>query len=131
MLKDDTCPCDGNTLDRMLRPTVMAVLARTPTGLHGYVIARQVAATPLFAGVKPDSTGLYRLLNAMQTEGCLESGWDTEGSGPARRIYRLTPEGVVCLGRWKETLDKYLDSIRSAAEFVEESLHATGASAEV
>ena len=123
MLKDDTCPCDGTTLDRMLRPMVLAVLARTPGGLHGYVIARQVAATPLFAGIKPDSTGLYRLLSAMEAEGCLASGWDTEGTGPARRIYRLTPEGFACLGRWKETLEKYLDSIRSAAVFVEESLH--------
>ena len=128
MIKEEICPCDGTTLDRMLRPLVMAVLARTSAGLHGYVIARQVAASPLFAGVKPDSTGLYRLLSAMEAEGCLQSGWDTEGSGPARRIYRLTPEGCACLGRWKQTLDKYLESIRSTVVFVEESLTRAGES---
>jgi DNA-binding PadR family transcriptional regulator len=35
------------------------------------------------------------------------SSWDLSDTGPAKRLYRLTPEGRRCLGRWVETLTGY------------------------
>jgi len=100
----------------------MAILARNPVGLHGYVIGRQLVNTPFFSGTPPDNTGLYRLLSAMEAEGCLESGWDTEGSGPARRIYKMTAKGLGCLRRWEGTLKTYARTVEETAAFVEQSL---------
>jgi len=126
-MKDDACPCSGNTLDRFLRPTVMAVLARTPSGLHGYVIAQQLRGVAIFCDNPPDNTGLYRVLKAMETEGYLRSDWDTEGSGPAKHIYALTDDGWDCLRRWKDTLESYSCNLQQTVAFVEQSLQTSSA----
>ncbi|MEX2289557.1 MAG: helix-turn-helix transcriptional regulator [Mycobacteriales bacterium] len=38
--------------------------------------------------------GLYRCLRAMDEEGLVRSTWEPSGSGPARRTYELTDEGL-------------------------------------
>ena len=37
----------------------------------------------------------------------------TEGSGPARRIYRLTPEGDEVLSVWIAYMQKQADNLRN------------------
>jgi DNA-binding PadR family transcriptional regulator len=51
----------------------------------------------------------------MEREGLVKSKWNTKGSGPARRIYRITPQGEEILHGWavtirkrKEALDQFL-----------------------
>lgn len=46
---------------------------------------------------------IYGLLQRLERHGFLISTWDTSGSGPARRVYRITEEGEEYL---KETLEK-------------------------
>lgn len=121
-MRSDSCSCTGDTLDRLLRPTVMAVLARAPEGLHGYVIAQHLRGVPIFGGHPPDNAGMYRALNAMETEGYLRSDWDTTGNGPAKRTYVLTVEGWDCLRRWKETLDAYARNVQHTVAFIGQSL---------
>jgi DNA-binding PadR family transcriptional regulator len=60
---------------------------------------------------------VYRGLREMEEWGWVVSRWDTEGSGPPRRIYRITPEGGDFLGKWatdlhemKDTLDRFLEA---------------------
>jgi DNA-binding PadR family transcriptional regulator len=36
---------------------------------------------------------IYRTLREMEDQGLVTSAWDTEGSGPPRRVYQLTTEG--------------------------------------
>lgn len=121
------CPCSGETLDRFLRPTVMAVLAGAPEGLHGYRIAQELRHVPIFKDCAPDAAGLYRLLKTMETEGYLESTWDVEGTGPARRIYALTASGVDCLYRWGDTLATYSKLLQQTTRFVLRSVAQTQA----
>jgi len=59
------CPCSGKNLDRFIQPMVLAVLFDGP--LHGYRILKRLGATPMFEGRKPDATGIYRFLKAMET----------------------------------------------------------------
>ena len=117
-MADSRCPCMGSSLDRLLRPVVMAVLAGQADGLHGYRIAQRLAEAALFSRRPPDNTGLYRLLKAMEEEGYLTSAWDVEGSGPAKRIYVLTETGQDCLERWVETLDAYCRDLRQTVSFI-------------
>jgi poly-beta-hydroxybutyrate-responsive repressor len=101
----DECPCSGATLARLIQPAIMTLLTGGP--LHGYRIVQRLAKTPLVGGSRPDPTGVYRMLRLMEKRGLVGSSWDLSDSGPARRLYELTPEGRQCLGRWVETLTDY------------------------
>ena len=58
---------------------------------------------------------LYRTLRLLEDEGAVRSSWETEGAGPARRLYLATPEGVDYLHSWaasirglRARLDKFM-----------------------
>ena len=46
------CPCSGVTLDKLIQPAILAVLASEPS--HGYRIAGESARCPASVGVKPE-----------------------------------------------------------------------------
>lgn len=103
------CPCSGKTLARLLQPAVMSILAGGPA--HGYAIAQSLRRLSMFRGQGPDPAGIYRLLKTMEDGGLVASNWDLEGSGPAKRRYRLTAGGRKCLARWVRTLEQYEQAI--------------------
>lgn len=105
----DECPCAGATLDKLLQPAILTLLASQE--LHGYRIAQQVAEMPLFQGLKPDVSGVYRFLRTMEARGFVEASWDLSDRGPAKRLYTLTPDGRRCLSRWILTLTHYREAI--------------------
>jgi poly-beta-hydroxybutyrate-responsive repressor len=58
---------------------------------------------------------MYRTLRALEEDGLVNSNWDTSGSGPARRIYSLTDQGIEYLHAWavnlrkvRQNLDRFL-----------------------
>ena len=103
------CPCSGKTLARLVQPAVMAALAEHP--LHGYLIVQRLAALRMFRDQKPDPTGVYRLLKALEQEGYVESTWELAENGPAKRRFALTKSGRTCLARWAQTLQEYEESV--------------------
>jgi PadR family transcriptional regulator, regulatory protein PadR len=103
------CPCAGGTLDKLIQPAVLAVLAEGP--VHGYALAERIGALPSFGGEKPDVSGVYRYLKAMERKGLVLSSWDLSEIGPAKRMYQITPAGQRCLCRWVETLEHHRDAI--------------------
>lgn len=127
----DSCPCSGNTLDRFLRPTVMAILSETSKGIHGYMIAHRLNDVAIFKGNPPNNAGLYRTLKAMETEGMVSSNWDTKGNGPAKRIYVLTDEGRECLRQWVGTLETYSKNLQKTVKFITQRLPARKRSKEM
>lgn len=118
-MADAECSCTGNSLDRFVRPCVMAVLAGHRGGLHGYVVAQHLQDVALFGDSPPDMTGLYRVLKSMEAEGYLESTWDVEGRGPARHVYALTNAGRDCLCQWAETLKVYIKNLQETVRFID------------
>ena len=109
MLASATCPCTGGTLDKLIQPAILAVLAKGP--LHGYKLAERIGGMPLFKGRKPDVSGVYRALKAMEGKDFVVASWDLSDSGPAKKSYRLTEAGEQCLFRWIETLEQYRQGI--------------------
>jgi DNA-binding PadR family transcriptional regulator len=105
MLDLSSCPCAGGTLDRLIQPAILVVLAEGP--LHGYRLAERISRIPSFQGHTPDVSGVYRFLRSMERKGLVVSRWDLSQSGPAKRSYRITPAGGRCLRRWIKTLDDY------------------------
>jgi poly-beta-hydroxybutyrate-responsive repressor len=51
-----------------------------------------------------DSSTVYRKLRALEERAFASSRWDTGAAGPARRLYRITEEGVRYLAWWVDDL---------------------------
>jgi PadR family transcriptional regulator, regulatory protein PadR len=105
----ENCPCLGKSLPRLLRAGIMAVLAKEQT--HGYQIAQILSDLLMFEGHAPDTAGIYRALKEMQDEGLVISHWQTTESGPAKKLFEITPDGIECLNNWKQTLKDYQTAI--------------------
>ncbi len=54
--------------------------------------------------VDADVGGLYRTLRRMEDEGTVVSRWCEEGSGPRRREYELTVQGIELAEQWVDAL---------------------------
>jgi poly-beta-hydroxybutyrate-responsive repressor len=111
MLDPPGCPCTGGTLDKLLQPAILIILAGGQ--MHGYGLVERLAQMPLLGGYKPDGSGIYRFLKAMEHKGLVISFWDTSQSGPARRTYQITEAGESCLRTWVGTLERYRNGINS------------------
>ncbi len=85
-----------------LTPWVLLVLKQW--SLHGYLIMQQLNSMG-FAEV--DHPTLYRELRRLEKEGHVESEWQTDGSGPAKRVYRITEAGEQLLLGWTEVVSGY------------------------
>ena len=103
------CPCAGGTLDRLIQPAILLVLAEKP--LHGYRLAQRIGKMPMFGGTKPDGSGIYRFLRTMERKGFVVASWDMSERGPAKKSYRITPSGERCLRQWIKTLEEYRKGI--------------------
>lgn len=57
---------------------------------------------PLF---QADTGAIYRTLQQMEKEGAVTSVWNITESGPARKIYRITPAGWNKLDSWKHDIE--------------------------
>lgn len=99
------CSCKGYNLDKLLQPNILTLLARK--NLHGYLIIQELEKKNLFQGEKADNTGIYRALKTLEDKELVQSEWDIDGSGAAKKIYRITKEGKECLANWIETLNDY------------------------
>jgi poly-beta-hydroxybutyrate-responsive repressor len=101
---------------RFVRPFVLLLLAEGPS--HGYELAGSLKEfSPEGLNVEPSI--LYRMLRQMEEEGLATSSLDDSGTGPARKVYVLTPEGREALDLWASSLEgtaRMLDSFRERYE---------------
>ncbi|MGB9663190.1 MAG: helix-turn-helix transcriptional regulator [Moorellaceae bacterium] len=105
--------CHGHTTRLpLLQPYLLLLLYQEPA--HGYELVEKLLEFGFHHCL--DATTVYRNLRRMEEEGLVTSQWNTQGPGPARRLYQLTPEGEDVLHSWastirrrKETLEKFLD----------------------
>lgn len=95
---------------RFLRPVALLLLAEAP--YHGYELMGRLKEFGIDQSAL-DPSILYRLLRSIEREGLAESSLDDSGSGPARKVYTLTPEG-------REVLDLWAANIDGVAAFLEE-----------
>ncbi|UWG97604.1 MAG: helix-turn-helix transcriptional regulator [Candidatus Dehalobacter alkaniphilus] len=104
------CSCEGYNLDKLIQPKILVLLNKHHEGLHGYRIIEILNHQPLW-NEPVDSTGIYRALKIMEEKKLLLSDWDTSGTGPAKKVYKITEPGRICLNNWVKTLKKYQESI--------------------
>jgi poly-beta-hydroxybutyrate-responsive repressor len=102
---------------------MLLLLAQKPA--HGYELMERLGQdeeTP-----EADPGLLYRTLRQFEDDGLVRSAWDTEGGGPARRVYEITGEGVEYLRAWtvnirrtRERLDRFLAEYQTYFQSSEE-----------
>ncbi len=90
------CQISGGWVRGLLQPRLILLLLQKPA--HGYELMERLSESADMPGADPGL--LYRTLRQLESEGLLRSSWDTEGQGPARRLYEVTPEGVDFLHAW-------------------------------
>lgn len=71
---------------------ILAVLSQLQRATHGYALMSTLAEH----GLVIDQGTLYPLLRRLETQGLLESQWNTEGARP-RRYYVITAVGTAVL----------------------------------
>jgi DNA-binding PadR family transcriptional regulator len=69
---------------------------------------------------------IYRHLRKLEEEGYVSSTWDTSGTGPARRYYRLTREGEELLRNWIPFMERNLKSLEKFLSLFRQSNSAKG-----
>jgi DNA-binding PadR family transcriptional regulator len=91
----------GN-LYRFVEPVVLLLLKEKASS-YGYDLWNEAGKHAL-TDAELERAVFYRTLRTLETNGHVVSNWDTEGPGPARRIYRLTPTGEEHLQEWAAVL---------------------------
>jgi poly-beta-hydroxybutyrate-responsive repressor len=83
--------------ERYIQPSILMSLNKCRS--YGYEIIRNIQEFGFVEGQAPPGM-IYRHLRELEADGLVVSAWETEGPGPAKRIYGLTPEGEQALALW-------------------------------
>jgi len=81
------CRYPGGLPKNFLQPCLLLLLKEEPG--YGYDLVTRLKEL----GIDDDSAAVYRALRALEEKSAVYSYWNTSSTGPARRMYRLTPAG--------------------------------------
>ena len=111
------CRC-SRQVRGFIQPSLLLLLARKAT--HGYELMDALRSAQGDENLA-DPGMLYRTLRQFEEDGLVTSSWDTEGRGPARRVYQITDAGREYLEWWatdirktRAQLDQFLAEYESA-----------------
>ena len=109
--------------DRYMQPSILMALLTGES--YGYELLQHIGEYGFLKGDAPPGM-IYRHLRQMEEEQLVVSRWEAEGTGPARRVYAITPEGHEVLHAWvgymerqartlKDFVDRYARTEKPAA----------------
>ncbi len=93
---------------RHLPAFILLALAEGPihgSAIHSVLIERMGLC-------RPDTGAIYRTLQQLEQDHEVVSDWDTSGSGPARKVYHLTPTGWEKLELWRQDIEMRLANLQ-------------------
>lgn len=111
------CGCQGARMERFIQPCMLLLLYQEST--HGYELMERLKEFGFEDGADPGM--VYRNLRKMEEEGLVESHWKTEGTGPAKRLYRITKEGVDMIHWWASKIKTNIKRLQYFLEKYEEN----------
>jgi poly-beta-hydroxybutyrate-responsive repressor len=88
--------------ERYIQPSILMGLRRRAS--YGYEIIQTIQEFGFVEGHAPPGM-IYRHLRDIEAAGLVVSSWKTEGRGPAKRVYELTPEGEEALALWAQYME--------------------------
>jgi poly-beta-hydroxybutyrate-responsive repressor len=87
-------------IERFHEPALLLLLRERSR--HGYELIEELPE--VVGGERVDVGNLYRFLRRLEGDGIVESEWDGDLPGPAKRTYTLTRAGEKLLDQWAEAL---------------------------
>ena len=102
------CKCETR-VQRFLQPCLLLLLKVKPS--YGYELVENLHQFGF--DELPDPATTYKNLRIMEQEGWVASQWDTGGPGPARRIYKVTPEGEDLIQSWTVAIRRTQESLNT------------------
>ena len=95
-----------------VRPTNLMVpvllMALRDWNSYGYELMEK---TTVFWQEAINPGTVYRTLRQMEKNGDVKSAWETNTTGPARRMYSITDAGEASLDLWIESLKQYQSTV--------------------
>ena len=98
------CTCAMCNIYRFVEPVLLLMLKEKGHS-YGYDLCQDLPRYAL-TDAAIERAALYRTLRQLEMNGYVTSNWETDDSGPARRVYALTAEGEHHLQQWGEVLGK-------------------------
>ena len=90
-------PAHSAKQERYIQPSILlGVLQRSS---YGYELIQTIQDYGFMEGPPPPGM-IYRHLRNLENDGLVCAEWETAGSGPAKRMYRITEEGTMVLELW-------------------------------
>jgi poly-beta-hydroxybutyrate-responsive repressor len=114
--KDQPCTCAMGNLYRFVEPVILLLLKKKGHS-YGYDLSGNLQEHAL-TDAEIERGALYRTLRQLEKNGNVASEWETDRGGPARRVYKLTPQGERHLEEWATVLEHVS---KSMARFVKET----------
>jgi DNA-binding PadR family transcriptional regulator len=103
---------------RFVEPVVLYML-REKGGSHGYELANTLQEHAL-TDAEIEGAALYRTLRRLEEHGYVQSTWNVQGKGPARRIYSVTRDGLKHLKEWAQVMDHLSNSMSTLVTKIRE-----------
>lgn len=89
----------------MLRACILLLVGERPS--HGYDLIDRLR--PL--GFEHDPSRIYRALRWLETAGLVRPTWHTPASGPARRVFEVTPAGCAALDDCARAMQAHVNAL--------------------
>lgn len=89
--------------ERYIQPSILMGLYSKPS--YGYELIQNIQRFGFVEGHAPPGM-IYRHLRQMEEDGLVSSQWDTDGTGPAKRMYQITAEGEEVLAGWVDYMER-------------------------
>ena len=102
--------------ERYIQPSILLGLLRKES--YGYELIQNIQKFGFVEGNAPPGM-IYRHLRQLEQDGLVLSTWETEGSGPAKRVYTLTDEGKELLAIWIDYLRKQAKNLEAFISYFE------------
>lgn len=98
--RHDNAACPRR-IERFLEPCLLLILHCSEA--YGYELMDKLDEFG-FDQSPADLSTVYRVLRYLEEQELVISRWDTEGGGPARRLYQITAAGDEFLAQWVNSL---------------------------
>ena len=94
--KRESHPPQGRQ-ERYIQPSILLGLLQKAS--YGYELIQNIQRFGFIEGQAPPGM-IYRHLRQLEQDGLVFSRWETEGAGPAKRMYNITDDGKEVLAIW-------------------------------
>ena len=99
--------------ERYIQPSILMALSDRPS--YGYELIQVISQFGFVEGQAPPGM-IYRHLRDLEENGLVASECETDGTGPAKRVYQLTGEGSAVLDYWITYMKKQAERLLNFVE---------------